>query len=102
MQLLVAAERIAVSCAAGRRLKGGGQREEAAARQCACGRPLECEEHGDSASAWRLRIAGSPTGRSALPGESRPAQGRASGVSCTAWLGRSDFIACLERYFVAL
>ena len=41
-----AAERTAVSCAAGRRLERGGQRGEAAARQCACGRPLEREERG--------------------------------------------------------
>ena len=33
-----------VSCAAGRCVEGGGRRQEAAARQCACGRRLE--RHG--------------------------------------------------------
>jgi len=37
----MAAERTGVSCAAGGRVKGGGRRQEAAARQCACGRPME-------------------------------------------------------------
>ena len=68
-----AAQRTAVSCAAGRRLERGGRVQEAAARQCACGRPLEREEHWDSASAWRLRVVALPAGRSVLPGESRPA-----------------------------
>jgi len=35
-----------VSCAAGRRLKGGGRGREAAARQCACGCPLRRDESG--------------------------------------------------------
>jgi len=34
----------AVSCAAGRRVQGGGRQAEAGARQCACGRPLKREE----------------------------------------------------------
>ena len=37
---LARAERFGVSCAAGERLEGGGRRHEAAARQCACGRPV--------------------------------------------------------------
>ena len=37
----MAAERIGVSCAAGGRLEGGRRGAEVAARQCACGRPLE-------------------------------------------------------------
>jgi hypothetical protein len=40
-----------VSCAAGRRLKGKGRRQEAAARQCACGRPIDREERWVSAIA---------------------------------------------------
>jgi len=35
-----------VSCAAGGRVERGGRRYEAAARQCACGRPLEHRESG--------------------------------------------------------
>ena len=62
-----------VSCAAGRRVKGGGRWQEAAARQCACGRPLERKERWVARSVWRLRIVRLPAGRSVLPGESRPA-----------------------------
>ena len=62
-----------VSCAAGRRVKGGGRRQEASTRQCACGRPVEPEERWATRSSWRLRLVVTPTGRSALPGKSRPA-----------------------------
>jgi len=36
--------------------------------QCACGRPLERQEHWVVGSVWRLRVVGSPAGRSALAG----------------------------------
>jgi len=62
-----------VSCAAGRRLEGGGRRAEAAARQCACGRPVERQERWVVAVVLRLRVVVTPIGRSGLPGESRPA-----------------------------
>jgi len=35
----------------------------------------------------RVAHCGGASGRSALPGESRPAHGRDSGVRCTPWLG---------------
>jgi len=47
--VLEAAERTAVSCAAGRRLERGGPGGEAVARQGACDRPLmgqECRSPG--------------------------------------------------------
>jgi len=47
---LARAERRAVSCAAGGRVEGGGHGREAAARQCACGRPVKCQERWDVAS----------------------------------------------------
>jgi len=40
-----------VSCAAGGRVKGGGPRQEATARQCACGRPVERQVHWEITSA---------------------------------------------------
>ena len=48
---LRAAQRTAVSCAAGERLERAGPRQEAAARQCACGRPLERQKRWGVASA---------------------------------------------------
>jgi hypothetical protein len=37
-----------------------------------------------------LRVVLLPQGRSGLPVKSRPGQGRASGVRCTAWLGCAE------------
>jgi len=51
MALIEATQRLAVSCAAGKRLEGGGRRQEAAARQCACDRPMKRGKHWESASA---------------------------------------------------
>jgi len=44
MALIEATQRLAVSCAAGRRVDGGGRWQEAGTRQCACGRPVERQE----------------------------------------------------------
>ena len=62
-----------VSGAAGRRVERGGRRHEAGARQCAYGRLVERQKHWGTRNGWRLGDVASPTGRSVLPGRSRPA-----------------------------
>jgi len=57
-----------VSCAAGRRVKGGGQRHETGARQCACGRPVERQGLPVAGDDWRLRVVVLPAGRSNFAG----------------------------------
>jgi len=57
-----------VSCAAGRRVRRGGPRHEAAARQGACGRPMRRRVSWVAGSVWRLGDGVMPAGRSGLAG----------------------------------
>jgi len=49
-------------------VKGGGQRHETGARQCACGRPVERQGLPVAGDDWRLRVVVLPAGRSNFAG----------------------------------